>query len=301
VQSRAPEYSGSSDLPAASNPQTLSAAFGEPAPTAPRSAAPPTSAAPVVVVPRLPGTPDLTKDGLYVFVGGGIELAVDPRSGTAVRLSLDGKGALIPLETDADNHFSAELEGSALVLKNPDGALVKRFRLDTARRSVEVTYVVTNVGPRPVRSGALDSHRVASAGGLTFFPGTPVSLPGRTLRLNAWQSLVWFRHDQNREVLALEAHAESSEGWVATVNDGLLLVKAFGDTAKPTIVIKSAYDAATKNHPWLQIDEQSAALELAPGASTTTSVRLFLRKLPSSIAAKAGNQELVGFVRGVIQ
>jgi hypothetical protein len=300
VRSQAPEYGGSAELPPVKDPKTLAAIAGEPVPSASGSAAPsPASAAPVAVS-RLPGTPDLTKEGLYVFTGAGIELAVEPRSGSAVRLSLDGKNALVSSETNVDN-FSAELEGSSLVLKSSGGELIKRFRLDTARRSVEVTYTLTNTSSKPGRIGPLDLHRVPSAGGLTFFPGALIPLPVRSLRLNAWQGLVWFPHDQNRETATLEAHANDNEGWIATVNDGLLLVKAFGDSAKQTIVITSAYEAATKQRPWVEIVEQSAIQELPPGGSVTTNVRLFLRKLPSSIAAKVGNQELVGFVRGVIQ
>jgi len=304
VQSRAPEYGGSSELPPVKDPQTLAAVAGEPVPSAsaPGSAAPPVASAAPIVVPRLPGTPELAKDGLYVFTGGGIELSVEPRRGNIERLSLDGKSALASEQTGVDNdNFSAEVEGSSLLVKSADGSLSKRFRLDTARRSVEVTYTLANVSMKPTRVGALDAHRVQAAGGFTFFPGAPKLLPGSTLKLNVLKPVIWFAHDQNRETTTVEAHVESSEGWVASVNDGLLLVKSLGDATKPTVGISCAFDAATKQHPWVEIVEQSQLVELAPGASTTSNVRLFLRKLPPSIAAKPGNQELVGFVRGVIQ
>jgi hypothetical protein len=160
---------------------------------------------------------------------------------------------------------------------------------------------LANVSNKPARVAALDAHRVQTAGGITFFPGSPKLLPGSTLKLNVWQPVIWFAHDQNREATTVEAHVESSEGWVASVNDGMLLVKSLSDATKPTVSISCAFDAATKQHPWVEIVEQSQLSELAPGASRTSNVRLFLRKLPPSIVAKPGNQELVGFVRGVIQ
>jgi len=296
VQSQAPEYGGSTELPPSSSPQTLAALGGEPASSA--SVAPPPTAPPVVV-PRLPGTPDLTSDGLYVFTGGGLELVVDPHTSTVARLSLDGKNALVAPEPRATS-ASAELEGSTLVLKGSADGVTKRFRLDTARRSVEVTYTLVNATTSTLRAGTLDFHRVPSAGGLTFFPGTPKLLPGSTLKLNVWQPVIWFAHDQPRDTATVEGSVESSEGWVASVNDGLVVVKVVTDTPKPIISVASAYDARTKLRPWVEIGERTQ-FELGPGATATSTVRLFLRKLPPTIAAKSGNQELVGFVRGIIQ
>lgn len=202
--------------------------------------------------------------------------------------------------TPGTEPFSAELEGSTLVLKNAPGTQFKRYRLDTARRAVELTYTFVNTGAEAIRPAPSEIHRVVSAGGLTFFPGEARLLPGSTLKLNVWQPFVWFSHDQSREPKAVEALVPSAEGWLATVRDGVLLVKTFGDVNKSTIVVRSAYDAETKQRPWVEVGAQTA-FELLPGASATWNVRWFLRKLPASIAAKSGNPELVGFVRGIIQ
>jgi hypothetical protein len=253
-----------------------------------------------MVVPRLPGTPELAKDGSYVFTGAGIELAVEPRSGNASRLSLDGHGVLAAATPGPSEPFGAELEGSTLVLKNTSGTQFKRYRLDTARRAIEVTYTFVNATAEPLHLAASEVHRLASAGGLTFFPGEARLMPGATLKLNVWQPLVWFSHDQNREPKTVEALIPSAEGWLATVREGVLLVKTFGDVNKSTIVARSAYDSETKQRPWVEVGAQTA-FELLPGASATWNVRWFLRKLPASVVTKSGNPELVGFVRGVIQ
>jgi hypothetical protein len=249
----------------------------------------------------LPGTPDLAKDGSYVFSGGGIELTVEPRSaGNARSFSLDGKNVLAAPTPGPAEPFNAELEGSSLVLKNAAGTLTKRYRLDTARRCVELTYTLLNSGSDSLRPSATELQRVFSTGGLTFFPGEARLLPGSTLKLNVWQPLVWFSHDQSREPRSVEALVPSAEGWLASTRDGLLLVKTFGDVNKSTIVVRSAYDAETGQRPWVEVGAQTA-FELLPGASATWNVRWFLRKLPAAIVARAGNPELVGFVRGIIQ
>ena len=295
MQSRAPEYSGSQELPPLVNPQTLSAIAGEPASAS--SAAP--AKPPPALIPRLPGTPDLTKEGLYSFTGGGLELLVDPRSGSAVRLTLDGKDALLAPEPKPEN-YTTELEGSTLVLKGAEGGVTKRFRLDTARRSVEVTYTLVNSTAATLHASVAEVHRVSSGTGLTFFPGTAKLLPGSTLKLNVWQPIVWFSHEQAREPKSVEATVEGLEGWVASVNDGMVLIKVVTDAAHPVVSIASAYDAVTKQRPWVEVGAKSS-VDVLPHASATCNVRLFLRKLPPNLATKPGNQELVGFVRGIIQ
>lgn len=301
MQSRAPEYGGSNELPPPSNPQTLAAIAGEPASSAAPSATPVAAAPPAVVVPRLPGTPELGRDGLYVFSGGGIELAVDPRSGVIARLSLEGKEALLtPEPKPKPDALSAELEGSSLVLKSALGGSSKRFRLDTARRSVEITYTVANSSAAVLRASVADFHRVPANAGLTFFPGAGKLLPGSTLKLNVWQPVVWFAHDQVWDTKAVEASVDSSEGWIASVHSGLVVVKVVSDSARPLISIAAAYDAATKQRPFIELGERGS-FELLPGAAASFNLRVFLRKLPPNMAPKSGNQELVGFVRGVIQ
>jgi hypothetical protein len=265
------------------------------------SAAPAVTAAAAVSLARLPGTPELTKDGLYLFSGGGIELAVAPRhAGAAMRLALEGKNVLVPPTFSVPEPLSAELEGSTLVLKSAGGELTKRYRLDTARRAVEVTYTVVNTTADVARPATSDFHRVASGAGLTFFPGEQRLLPGSTLKLNVWQPVVWFSHEQSREPKLVEALVPAADSWVATVSDGLLLIKTFGDVTKATVVVRSAYDSETKQRPWVELGERTA-FELPAGASATWSIRWFLRKLPDTIAAKPGNPELLGFVKGVIQ
>lgn len=291
-----------------------------------------------MVVPRLPGTPDLQADGSYLFTGGGLELLVDPkRSGRALRFTLEGKNVLAgpellpdafgttfwpspqsdwtwPPPTALDGKpYSAELEGSVLVLKSEVEpklglSVLKRYRLDTARRSVEVAYTLINAGDRPRKVAPWEIHRVPAAGGLSFYPSAQKLYPQSTLKLNAWSPITWFVHDQNREPKSVKSFADGAEGWLAYAADGLLLVKTFSDTPEAAhapgegeIEIYADYDVSSKLHRYVELEQQGPYVEIPAGGETTWNVRWFLRKLPPTIAVKAGNQELVGFVRGVIQ
>ena len=320
------------------NPKTLAVlGGGEQAPAPSATVTSPVGAAPVGV-PRLPGTPDQQADGSYLFTGGGLELLVDPkRSGRALRFTLEGKNVLAgpellpdafgstfwpspqsdwswppPAEIDG-KPYSAELEGSVLVLKSELSSklglsVIKRFRLDTARRSVEVAYTLVNGGDRPRKVAPWEIHRVPAAAGLTFYPSAQKLYPQSTLKLNAWSPITWFVHDQNREPRSVKSFADGAEGWLAYVADGLLLVKTFGDTPEAAhapgegeIEIYADYDVSSKQHRYVELEQQGPYAEIPAGGSTTWNVRWFLRKLPPSVAPKSGNQELVGFVRGVIQ
>jgi hypothetical protein len=293
------------------------------------------SVSPAVALPRLPGTPELLADGSYSFSGNGLELVVDPRrGGSAVTFAIDGKnvltnrdsspsffgsafwpsprsvGAEAPPELD-HGEFVAELEGTSLVLSSAPSKqgfkVVKRYRLDTARRAVEVSYQLLNVTDRPLRVAPWEVHRVPLAGGLTFYPSAHKLYPQSTLRLDAYAPVTWFTHDHFRELKRLEAFADGAEGWLAHAHDGLLLVKVFDDAAESAhapgeaeIEIAIEFDPRSKDRRFVRLSQQGAYVELPPGAASVYNCRWFLRRVPAGIALRAGNPELLGFVRGVI-
>ncbi|HVY26596.1 MAG TPA: hypothetical protein VHB79_08575 [Polyangiaceae bacterium] len=237
----------------------------------------------------MPGTPEIAADGTYVFVGAGIELVVDPKhEGNAVRLSLDGKNVLATA-MGAESAYAAEVQGSTLLLKSPDGTLSKRYRLDTARRSVEVSFTLSNSSAETTHQHASEAHAVALGGGVSFFPNLPQ------------QPLVWLQHQPPRAAPPLQATLSAGQSWVASAGDGILFVKAYPDPSPTSLTVTSPYDAKTKQRAWLELAAQSSSFELPPGTFATWNVRWLLRHVPAGLVLRAGNPELVGFVRGVIQ
>lgn len=251
------------------------------------------------MAPRPPGAPELGKDGLYVLSGAGIELAVEAQTGNLARLSLDGKPALLPPEPQPPL-FHAEVEGSALLLKTAQGGQSKRIRLDTARRAIEITYTLTNTTASTLHASVADVLLLPSAAGLTFFPAAGKPHPGATLELDLSKPVVWLTHEQPREPKPLMAAVDSSEGWLASVHDGLVLVAQASGGARPLVSLMAPYDAARKERPFIELATRRE-LEILPGASASYELRLFLRALPPQLLPKSGNQALLGFVRGVIQ
>lgn len=231
----------------------------------------------------------MAADGSYLFVGAGIELVVDPKhEGNAVRLSLDGKNVLAAA-LGAETSYAAEIQGSTLLLKSPDGTLSKRYRLDTGRRSVEVSFTLSNTSTETTHQRASETHAVALSSGLSFFPNPPQ------------QPLVWLQHQPPHAAPPQQATLSAGQSWVASAGDGVLFVKAYPDPSPTSLMVTSPYDAKTKQRPWLELGAQSSSFELPPGTFATWNVRWLLRHLPAGLALRAGNPELVGFVKGVIQ
>lgn len=322
ARSEAPEYGTSASLPPLS-PEALARLGGEPAPGA--SAAPAMSAiAAPVPVPRLPGTPEATPDGNYRLAGGGLEVVIAAGLSWQIRsISLDGTGCLLPegnlgtaaaggpahepaIAMRAQEHV--EVEGSTLLVRSAseDGSLrsSQRYRLDAAGRALDITYGLENAGSKPLVLSSGEYARMPSLGHLTFAPIVKgVGDPKATLRLDVSQPIAWFA-----PTAAGWATASASEGWVATVNQGgLLLVRSFGDLPRGA----TGHRILIQAEPGLpgpapaggeaRITVQAASSELAPGAAASFTTRWWVRRLPTSVAVKAGNQELLGFARGVIQ
>lgn len=259
------------------------------APAASSAPAAPTAAPAPAALARLPGTPDASSDGTYVFSAAGIELVVDPRrDGNAVRLSLEGKNVLAS-PAPGTTTYAAEVQGSSLLLKSPDGALSKRYRLDIGRRAVEISYSLNNATSEPWQGQVSEAHELSLSSGLTFFPNPPQ------------QPLVWFVHQPLRAAPVVKATVGAGQSWIASVLEDVLFVRVYPNPSPTALTLASQYDAKTRERPWLETLAQSSTFELPPGTFATWNVRWLLRRLPSSITVRPGNPELVGFVKGVIQ
>jgi hypothetical protein len=273
----------------------------------------------------LPGTPELTSNGDYLLAGGGLELVLAKDTGYEVsRLTLDGQNALVPAEQlhhraaggstettpdGARKQIDAVIEGSTLLVTTKPATeewqLAERYRLDAARRFVEVTYVFRNTGDRQVAIASAEWHELPIAGGLTYLPIVRGAALGQgTLKLNVWQPLLWFSHDPYRARGEGWLGVYASDGWLANLNAGLLFVKTFADMPKSgaghAVMLRVSDDPTRRITRSVRLEASTGELQLAPGGESRFTTRWYLRKLPSAIAAKQGNQELLGFVRGVI-
>ncbi len=268
---------------------------------------------------------------IYSFAFGDTRFAVDAAcAGRIVSFSLSGREMLLPsgagnnygstfwpspqsdwgwpppAEIDSQPH-QVTLDGPVLSLAGASAsglglAVTKRFTADASAQTVTVQYGLLNTGPEARRVAPWEITRV-SAGGLTFFPmgqGEPRKGPQDLLPLQISDGVAWFPYDGSRINSDQKVFADGSEGWIAHAQGDLLLVKSFADTgpaqAAPGEAEIELY--ANPDRTYVEVENQGAYGEIAPGGSVSWTVRWFLRRLDSQ--AQMG-PALVDTVRALLR
>jgi hypothetical protein len=272
---------------------------------------------------------------VYTFTFGDTVLAVDAaKAGRVATFSLAGRNVLTTPKSSEDNNWGstfwtspqsdwnwpppAEIDpgpyvaavvGESLVL---DGlvapglglAVTKRFSVDPGKGMVVITYGIANKGTTARKAGPWEISRVP-AGGLTFFPmgeGKPWKGPQELLPLEIRDGVAWFASPTIAAANDQKVFADGREGWIAHVAGDLLLVKAFSDTT-PAQAAPGESEIEVYTDPgrtYVEVENQGAYAEIAPGSTVSWPVRWFLRKLDAKIAVRSGSAELVAAVRALL-
>jgi hypothetical protein len=192
-----------------------------------------------------------------------------------------------PAEIDSQP-YQATLDGPVLSLTGTsvpglDLAVSKRFTADATAETVTVQYGLLNTGPEARRVAPWEITRVP-AGGLTFFPmgqGEPRKGAQDLLPLQISDGVAWFPYDGSKINSDQKVFADGSEGWIAHAQGDLLLVKSFADIgpaqAAPGEAEIELY--ANPERTYVEVENQGAYGEIAPGGSVSWTVRWFLRRL----------------------
>jgi Domain of unknown function (DUF4380) len=283
----------------------------------------------------LPAMPTVSGT-VYTFTAGNIVFAVDAaKAGRIVTFSLAGKNILTAAKNSEDNNwgstfwpspqsawnwpppaeldpnpYSASLSGAVLTLASQTFAalglsVTKQFSVDGSTGVVTIQYGLVNHGTQALSVAPWEISRVA-AGGLTFFPmgeGLPSKGMQDLLKLQMSGGVAWFAYDAAAIANDQKVFADGHEGWIAHAGGNLLLVKAFSDigaaqSAPGEAEIEIYTDAG---HSYIEVENQGAYVSVAPGATSTWTVRWFLRQLDASVSVQPGSAELLSLVRGLIK
>jgi hypothetical protein len=185
-------------------------------------------------------------------------------------------------------------------------AVEKKFSADSKAGVVSAVYTIANRGSQARQVAPWEITRVA-AGGLTFFPmgeGGPRKGPQDLLSPTVVNGVAWFAYDAAAITADQKLFADGKEGWIAHVDGDLLLVKSFADTptsqAAPGEAEIELY--ANAGHTYVEVENQGAYVNLAPGATIAWTVRWMLRKLDlASTPAKVGSAPLLKLVRSLVK
>ena len=280
-------------------------------------------------VPTVNGT-------VYTFTFGNTIFTVDAaKGGRIVTFSLSGKNILAAAKNSQDNNwgstfwpspqsdcnwpppseldpgpYAASLCGATVSMSSPTSAalglsVTKQFSVDASTGVVTIAYGLVNHGTQARLVAPWEITRVA-AGGLTFFPmgdGAPVRGTQDLLNLQISGGVAWFAYDVAAIANDQKVFADGHEGWLAHVDGNLLLVKAFTDTpaaqAAPGEAEIEIYTDA--GHSYIEVENQGAYVSVAPGATSTWTVRWFLRQLDPSVSVQPGSADLLSVVRALVK
>jgi hypothetical protein len=274
--------------------------------------------------------------GLYSFQFGDTRFAVDAKlGGRIVTFALSGRNILTgpavdpanfgstfwpspqsdwgwPPPTEIDGApYAASLDGAVLSLSGATAAglgmaVEKKFSADSQAGVVTVVYTLANRGSKARQVAPWEITRVA-AGGLTFFPmgeGGPRKGPQDLLNPTLVNGVAWFPYNAAAITADQKLFADGREGWIAHVDGDLLLVKSFADTLPPQAAPGEAEIEiyANASHTYVEVENQGAYVNLAPGAAAAWTVRWMLRKLDlASTPARAGSAALLDLVRSLVK
>lgn len=284
------------------------------------------------------------KNGLYIISVNNLALEIDPVTGGRITsLTIDGENFLTGKSVNSENWGSTfwpspqsawnwppppELDNQPYSVVT-DSNVVKMVSRKDARSGLIFTkeisgnkktgafnlkYTITNGSGSAQFVAPWEVTRV-HINGLAFFPSGEGEKHGGLLPLIMEKDgICWFLYQQDRLPVKgdRQLYTDGAEGWLAQVNNRVILVKKFPDIPleKNAPDEKGRFEGeielfaspvSTERGGYVEIEHQGAYEELLPGASSTWEVTWFLRKLPDDIEPAAGNAALIDYVRELIK
>jgi hypothetical protein len=200
-------------------------------------------------------------------------------------------------------------------------AVAKTFAVDATRGRIDITYTIANRSAESLTVAPWEISRHPTRG-LTYFPTEAPDAPGApgdrtpdpavveprsSLRVVQEAGAIWFAYDAAAitDHQKMFARGHRNESWIAHVDIGrrLHLVKTFpplrpGEVAAPGEAALEIY--ADPDHTYVEVEQQGPYRPLGPGQTLDWTVTWQLRRLPSSIAIRAANPELLVASRALV-
>lgn len=185
--------------------------------------------------------------------------------------------------------------------------VTKRYSPDFVRQAIDIQYSVKNVGSGTINVAPWEISRVAP-NGLTFYPAgeiystTTIAASGYTANQNGVTWMNWATAI-GAGGAGKKLFGDGTGGWMAHAGNGFVFVKSFTDVAKAQQApgegeVEMYLDSATA---YEEVETQGAYVPVAPQASSTWSMKWYLRAVPGNVTVGVGSTSLVTFVQGLVQ
>ena len=186
--------------------------------------------------------------------------------------------------------------------------VLKVFSGNLKTGSYTLKYSITNRSAKAQKVAPWEVTRVKT-GGLAFFPFGDGDRRGGLIPFTTeTDGISWFQYREDQLPLKgdRQLYSDGKEGWLAEINNGVILIKKFPDVpfdenAPGEGEIEWYASPVVPGKSYVEIEHQGAYQELQPGQSLTWKVEWFLKKLPSSIKPEPGNSVLVEYVRKIVR
>jgi hypothetical protein len=259
----------------------------------------------------------------------GASMEVDPRHGARIcSFSLNGKDILTGPGVDPENYGSTfwtspqsdwgwppivEIDSGQYAVVESETGLVcassfssklgvivtKRFSVVPGRERFRVEYEISNQSSDTLRLAPWEVTRVP--GGLSLFrTGEPVVQPKShpTLPVQEQAGVSWFDYKRSDITEDQKLFAHSSAGWLAHVQDGLVLMKISdpvpADKQAPGEAMVEIFASGAKDY--IELEQQGAYTKVGPWKSLTWRVHWLLFELPEGVSAEVGDPELLSAI-----
>ena len=190
--------------------------------------------------------------------------------------------------------YTVEVKETSLVMTSNVSARLnyrirKEFRADTESNSIDVTYTIINESGETRKVAPWEITRVPNDGIVFFDAPTNQITPSDLMPFQSAYGISWYQIDvanQNRKVNA------DGKGWLAYLNNNLLMVKKFQDLSpsQPAPEEAEIQVYVNRGKTYVELESQGAYTELKAGESLSWTVKWYLtpcqKKAPSKSVLK---------------
>ncbi|MBO7581527.1 MAG: hypothetical protein J6T38_08440 [Bacteroidaceae bacterium] len=196
-----------------------------------------------------------------------------------------------PVQEFDKQPYTVEEKGNSLVMTSNVSARLKykirkEFSVDAKSNAIVVTYSIINESGETRKVAPWEITRVPNEGLIFFDAPTDQITPADLMPFKSEFGISWYQTDeanQNRKINA------DGKGWLAYLNNGLLMVKKFQDlnTSQPAPEEAEIQVYVNRGKSYIELESQGAYTELKAGESLDWTVKWFLTPYEGAAPSKA--------------
>jgi len=176
-------------------------------------------------------------------------------------------------------------------------SIKKEFRIDAKKNAILVTYSIINNANETRKVAPWEITRIPNEGMIFFDAPTDQITPKNLMPFLPAYGISWYHTDTangNRKINA------DGKGWLAYLNNGLLMIKAFQDlkAEEPAPEEAEIQVYVNRGKSYIELESQGAYTELKSGESLSWTVKWYLTPYKGETTP---NKELIKIVKKMIK